>query len=517
MHNSTPRWQWRSRVIIATVAAVAMSLLSACASTESSGSAASRDGTLSFSVLGTPNSLDPAQLLEGQQVYVWSALFDTLLYADEKGKLHPNAAESWNYADGGRTLTLKLRAGMTFSSGAPVNAAAVKATLDRTKATPASPSSRLTALDSVEAPDDRTVVLRLNRPDGGLLELLARSQGVIGDPATLAQERTALNPVGSGPYVLNTSQTTNGSVYVLDRREDYWNAKAYPFRTIKVRVIGEPTAGLNALQSGELDAGLVGIEQVDRIKDAGFDLKVVEASTTVNLVLGDRNGEVLPALADVRVRRAINMAFDRSKMVEQLLKGAGKATAQYFNPMGAAYDAALDSTYAYDVAGAKKLLAEAGYPTGFAVTMPELFFTKPYGPTVTQALDSIGIKVTWEPVPPQQSVSALAAKRFPIFLTLDGVDTPSYEVTGHYTPSGARNPFHSTDPRLAALIDQASRELDQAKAADLYKQINAFVVKEAWDAPLFYMSLHWATKKGVEFVGDGTNPFNHVRFFQVTD
>lgn len=515
MHNSSPRRR-RSLMLIAAVAALVMSALTACGGTESTGASGSRDGTLALSILGTPNSFDPAQLVEGQGTFVWSSIFDTLLYSDGKGELKPNAAESWNYSDDGRTLTLKLRKGMTFSSGAPVNAAAVKATLDRTKATPASPSSRLGALQSVEAPDDSTVVLRLSRPDSGMLDMLARSQGVIGDPATLNDERTKLNPVASGAYALNTGQTVNGSVYVLDRREDYWNAEEYPFKTVKIRVISEPTAGFNALQAGETNAGYADSTQVERIRNQGFDIATIEASTTVNVIIADRAGETLPALADPRVRRAINMAFDRPKMVEQLLRGDGKPTQQIFNPKLSAYDPALERTYSYDVAGAKKLLAEAGYPNGFAVTMPELFYTKPFGPSVGQALDAIGIKVTWEPVPPQQSVSALTAKRFPMFLAVDGISNPATEVAGHYAPDGARNPFHSTDPRLTALIDQVNRELDPSKAGDLYKKINAFVVQEAWDAPVFFLATHWATKKGITYLSDGTQSYSSIRLFGVS-
>ena len=183
-------------------AAVAVAALLATASCGASGEQSSADTeTLSLAVQNTPNSFDPAQLLSGTQAYVWSALYDTLLTVDNKGELQPNAAESWAYSGDRKTLTLKLRQGMTFTCGAPVTAAAVKATLDRTLSTPGPNSFTVASIESVDAPDERTVVLHLKEPDGALLRSLAAAVGVIGDPKTLDTERTALNPVGSGPYV----------------------------------------------------------------------------------------------------------------------------------------------------------------------------------------------------------------------------------------------------------------------------------------------------------------------------
>lgn len=155
-------------------AMVAVAALSATVSCGASGEQSSTDAkTLSLAVQNTPNSFDPAQLLSGTQAYVWSAVFDTLLTVDNKGELQPNAAESWAYSDGRKTLTLKLREGMTFTSGTPVTAAAVKATLERTLATPGPNSFTVASIETVETPDEHTVVLRLKEPDGALLRSLA--------------------------------------------------------------------------------------------------------------------------------------------------------------------------------------------------------------------------------------------------------------------------------------------------------------------------------------------------------
>ncbi|MEU3617954.1 ABC transporter substrate-binding protein [Streptomyces sp. NPDC006872] len=449
---------------------------------------------------------------EGQQGYIWNSLFDTLLAIDNKGALRPNAAQTWQYSDAGRTLTLKLREGMEFSTGAPVNAAAVKASLDRTRETPGQQQGKLASIESIEGPADLTVVLRLRTPDASLLSSLAQAAGVIGDPATLDQKRTTLNPVGSGPYVLDKS-TVNGSTYVLKKRSDYWNAKAYPFQTLRIRVLADPTASLNALQTHEVDAATVPAQQAGKVKAAGFQIKRVNATAIGNLVLADREGKLLKPLAEPKVRQAINMAFDREKIVKQILQGAGQPSAQLFNPKGDAYDAGLEQTYPYDPAEAKRLMAEAGYPNGFSVTMPSLAFAKPFEPTISQSLADIGIKVKWEPVPPQNTISAVTSKQYPMFFFIDGLNTTARAASDNFSELGFLNPFGSKDAQLTQLMGEAGSESDPARAAARFKAVNAFAVENAWDAPIFYVGTTWATKKGVTYLGDGSNTVNSVRVF----
>ncbi|MEV7016002.1 ABC transporter substrate-binding protein [Streptomyces sp. NPDC093991] len=498
--------------------AVAMAALLSTTACDDQSAGASSDGgrTLSLAIIGTPNSFEPTQLVEGQQTYIWDSVYDTLLIQDNKGRLAPGAAESWEYSDDARTLTLRIRKGMKFSSGTPVTSAAVKATLDRIRTTPGPNQTSLAAVTSVETHGDHGAVLRLERPDGALLSSLSGASGVIGDPETMTSKSAALNPVGSGPYTLDKSATVNGSVYVLKRRDGYWNKKAYPFSTVKVRVIADRTASVNALKAGEVNAGSVEAAQVGTLESSGFEVKHVEATAAGVLVLADRTGSKLEPLGDVRVRKAINMAFDRGKIVEQILQGSGKTTVQVFNPKGQAYDPALEKTYGYDPAKAKQLLTEAGYPNGFSVSMPSLVYTKPFEPTIAQSLKDIGISVKWETVPAQQTNSALISKKYPMFFTMDGLNTTPIEVRNNFNPAGTRNVFGTSDERLEALVARSNREVDPAKAAKTYQEINAFTVENAWNAPVFYVGTYWVTKKGITYLGDGSSTFSTVRQFGLT-
>lgn len=502
-------------VLVATVTASALLMTAGCGG--GSDQASSNDRTLALSVLGAPNSFAVADLADGQQAYVWNSVYDTLLYLDNKGRIQPNAAESWSYAEGGRTLTLKLHKGMSFSNGNAVNAAGVKASLDHVRTSPGTQQAFLGSIASIEAPDDLTVVLTLKTPDAALLTSLTMGAGAIADPATMKDPGAALNPVGSGPYVVDKGATVNGSIYVLKKRDGYWNSAAYPFETVKVKVIADRTASVNALQAGELNAGSVETSQVAQVKSAGFDVTLVPATSVGNLVMADRDGKMLKPLADVRVRQAINMAFDRQKIATQFLRGAGKATEQIANPQSPAHDPALDTTYPYDPTAAKRLMTEAGYPNGFSVKMPSLFFTKPFEPTVGQALKDIGIDVTWEPVPPQNSNLALSSGQYAMFFIADGLNSIPRDAANYFSPAGSRNPFHTTNAEISGLMEQASVEQDPAKASDAFKKINTFGVKNAWYAPLFYVGTSWVTKKGITYLGDGSSALCTVRAFGTSD
>ncbi|MEU5259837.1 ABC transporter substrate-binding protein [Amycolatopsis sp. NPDC021455] len=503
MHVLSRKARWAAAVAVAALVPV-----SSCGTSESSSGGA----TLTLGVQAPPNSLDPVQLLEGQQMYLWSSIYDTLLYSDNNAVLQPNAAESWQYSGDARTLTLKLRAGMKFSSGTPVTAAAVKTTLDRTKTTPGPLQSNLDAVGSVEAPDDRTVVLQLTHPDPNLLGSLAQGNGVIGDPATLTTPRTALDPVGSGPYTLDHQATVNGSKYVLHRRDDYWNAAAYPAKTVTIRVIPDRTALFNALLAGEVDAGSVDASQAPAAQKAGLALKRVDGVAVGEFVLADRAGKLVPALADVRVRRAINMAFDRGKIVGKILGGLGQPTTQVFNPKSPAYVPALNDRYPYDPAGARKLIAEAGYGGGFSLTIPANVVSQLVQPTITQALADIGITASWKPVPPQDSTQT---GEYPVYFNIAGSVAAPRTVNSKLAPTGSTNPFKSQAPDLTALIDRAAATTDQNQAADVYRQINTYVVDNAWFAPLFTTSTNWVTRSKITYLGTGANPLSTLRTFDV--
>lgn len=496
--------------------------ISACSpSTSDSGSSSGNasgtasDAKITLGVTAAPRSLDPAQLDGGTQAYVWGSIYDTLLYQDNDGKLQPNAAKEWKYSDDALNLTLTLRDDLKFSNGEPVTSADVKATFDRNKATPGQQTDKFTSVESVEAPDEQTVLVKFAAPDPAFLNNIATDAGVIADDKNLSDPNIATNPIGSGPYTLNTEKSVTGSSFVLDRREDYWNLDAYPYKTLTVRVITDSTAIVNALKAGEIDTGQVQASAMPQFAGRPeFNHVQVQGSSVSYINLADRAGTKLKPLADVRVRQAINYAFDRKAMVDKILLGQGAPTVQQFNLNGDIYDESLEKTYGYDPEKARKLLAEAGYPDGFEISMPSTVMSTTFEPTLSQSFADIGIKVNWEPVPIQNATAAVAGANYPMYFFSVGADVAPREVI-RQLKGKTQNPFQWSSPEIDRLLKEASSEIDLEARNEKYRELNEYVVKEALFAPVFYNSANFVTSKDVAYLGNGKKSFPSIRTFDV--
>ncbi|GAA4917296.1 ABC transporter substrate-binding protein [Nesterenkonia rhizosphaerae] len=468
--------------------------------------------TLEFAVQRPPNSLHPSELHDGEQRFVWGTLFDTLLHIDEAGELHPGAAEEWEYSDDALTLTLRLREDLSFSDGREVTAEDVKGTLDWTRNEPGPQAANLASIESVEAEDDRTVVISLSEPDGNLLNALSQAAGVIGDPESIENPQTQLNPVGTGPYTLNPDRTQDGVEYVLERRDDHWNVEEYPFTTVTVQAIQDATARYNALLAGQVDAATVNGELVEQAENAGLTVHPAEGATLAQLVLADRQGEVTPELADTRVRQAINLALDREGMLQALMYGYGSPTEQLFPPTGDAYLSEAEGAYEHDLEDARRLMEEAGYSDGFTLAMPATMVSMQFQAALSQAFSDIGIRLQWDPVQQQESGNS---GQWSAYWNISGGAAPSRIVDYYFEPDATNNPFGTTDPELDELLEAAAAETEPDEVAALYREISQFGLDEAWFAPVMWIDTMWATTEGIEYTGGGLFP-QDLKAFGVT-
>lgn len=501
----------RSVAFIAATATAAA--LTACStdSTNSTNAAAGRN--LALAVVSPPNSLDPAQLADGQQMFVWSSVLDTLLYKENKtGLLKPNAAESWEYNEDGTRLTLKIRKGMTFSDGDPVDAKAVEATMRRTMTTPGVVKAKYGAVKSVTATDESTVLVEFKRFDPQFVPNLSLAAGAIGDPDTLGDKRTATDPIGSGPYTLDSAATVPGSKYVLKKRDDYWNAGAYPFSTLTVRVLQDPTASFNALQAGEVNAATVQSQLLGRLDKNAFAITKIEAQAIMYLDIIDRKGEKWPALGDLRVRQAINYAIDREGILKGILQGNGKVTNQIFSPYGKVYNASLDSTYGHDPARGKALVQEAGY-AGTKFKIPSTFLSTSFEASISQAFKDIGLGVEWVSVPPQQAQTAHLSGDYPITFQITGFNSDAGDANLHFGVDGYGNPLGYKDATTEKFLGAINSTVDFDKALPAYKQLNEYAVKQAFEAPIVFTGGTWATGKGIVMLDDGRGAVSTTRLF----
>ncbi|MDP3949787.1 ABC transporter substrate-binding protein [Microbacterium sp.] len=511
----------RRRLTIGAATAVsAVLLLAACAPADSapdgsSPSGGSVDGPpLSVASVSAPNSLDPAQLTDGQQALVWASIYDTLLTRDnETAELRPGAAESWEYNEDGTELTLTLRPDMTFSNGNPVNAEAVAGTMRRTMQTPGIVQPKYALVSDAVAEDDLTVKVIFTEFDPQFTWNLALGAGVVADPSTFDSPELTTNPVGSGPFTLDTASTVPGTSYVLERRDDYRAVEEVPFPKMTVRVLQDPTASFNALQAGEVNAASVRAQFADQLDPNSYTFTDISNSSLLFLDILDRGGEKWPALGDVRVRQAINYALDRESMVSGIYGGAAEPAEQIFIESGQVYDAELDGQYPYDPELGKRLVEESGF-AGETFQIPSTYLTTTIEPTLSQAFADIGLGLEWVPVPPQQAQSALTSGDFGLAFQALGPNSDPADAFYHFAPSGFGNPRGYTNETLDGFFDVINTTVDFDEALPAYRGLNEYAIEQAYVAPVVWTSTKWATTDGIEVIGTAPQTF---RIFGYTD
>lgn len=459
--------------------------LAGCSSNGSSGEAEGGAGAeLVLGLISAPMSFDPSIAEWGNRLPYYQAVYDTLLLATPEGEIAPYLATEHVYDEAELVLTLTIREGVTFSDGEALDAEAVALSMNRFKDGTGPDAGYMTYVDTISAKDATTVEVTFTTPDPAFLNYLTRTAGVVMSPAAIENEDLPTNPVGSGPYTLDTAATVTETSYTFAKREDYWNPDVQHYDTIVMRVFQDPTAMLNALRAGEINyAKLASAESFAEAEGAGWTLNSNELDFQ-GLLLLDRAGTLVPELGDVRVRQAINHAIDRPAMLEAVALGHGTVTTQVFPASSDAYDGALDERYPYDVEKAKSLMAEAGYADGFALTMPS---SAVLGSTVyalvTQALGEIGITVTHEDPGSNFIADMLAPKWAATFMALE--QNPDWQLAQFMlTESAVFNPFDYGDETVAGILEEYLAA-DEAGRPALIKELNAHIVEEAWFAPFY--------------------------------
>ncbi len=323
--------------------------------------------TLRIGLQEDPDRLDPAQGGSFVGRIVFAAVCDKLIDTDAKLNYTPQLATEWLWAPDNKALTLKLRPGVVFHDGAPMDAAAVKINLDRYREAPY--SRRKTEVKSIAAVvvvDPLTVRLELSQPDAPLLSVLADRAGMMMSPKAIAAEgeNIANNPVCAGPFKF--TQRVPQQKIVFDRFDDYWDKSRIHVQQIVFQPIANSTVRTTNLLAGGLDL----IERVPAtdLKQLTGDKRVKIASSTAlaysTMSINLANGPRATASAlnkDARVREALELSIDRQALMHVVFDGEYVATNQPQAVESAWYVKDLPVP-ARDVQKARKLLAEAGAP-----------------------------------------------------------------------------------------------------------------------------------------------------------
>jgi len=481
----------RSRLILAlaTAAVLALSLIG-CAGSQSG----APSNVLRLATAVDNDTFDPAQLAGGAKDNYWQAVYDTVLKLNyQTREPEPNLATQWSYNSEFTELTVKLRDDVFFSDGSKVTADAIKANAIALRDSAGSSAIMMANLVDVKVVDPTTAIYQLTAPDPAFLGYLTTVGGAIGNPKHLGSTDIATFPAGSGPYVLDRDRTVAGSNYVFVRNDQYWNKDDFPYDEITITPIVELSARVNALKSNQIDGAVFDPDARAELDASGMNVGA-QAVDWRGLMLVDREGKKTPAMADVRVRQAINYALDKDSFLKNIQLGEGRATTQIFIPDDFGYVKALDNRYPYDPNKARQLLREAGYGGGFDLVMPAFDFRSGVQPVMVQQLADVGIRVKIEQVVPDQYNSVMKSGQYSAFWIQLTSGDAWRNVMKNLPADATWNGFKTETPELAGLIRAAQFAYgkdEEYKAA--MAKISEYIVENAYFAPWYRVNSLFAT------------------------
>ena len=494
--------------------------------------------TLRVGLASEPTSIDPHFGNISSNLGFARHLFGTLVINDEKLMPRPSLAERWEIRDD-LTWVFHLRRNVVFSDGAPFTADDVIYSFCRILPLPtANFTQSIRTFDSIETPDPFTLVIKTKAPNPLLINdmvdvniissgLSAHGKivfdppngcGVTGAWPSQADFSSGKAVIGTGPYVLK-SYIRGGSVE-LERNPRYWGPPA-PWPNVRFNPVSSAGPRSAGLLAGDFDLieNPAGTDLPRLREDKRFRVEITPTPRLIYLQ-PDVGREPTPfvdaggknPLRDPRVRRAIAVAIDRKALTERIMDGAA-VPANQFLPDGMFGALEHPPQIPYDPALAKKLLAEAGYKDGFAMTFhasnDRYINDAKIAQAVGQYLARIGIRADVSTMP--VSIYFTQRRELKFSFTMGGWNASSGEATSFLrnwslTRSeseglGMSNYGMFSDSVLDDLVRQALHTMDEGARKGLLEKATARAVDVLPEIPLYFESSSWAYRAGLGFKG----------------
>ena len=422
------------------------------------------------------DSLDPHQTVAAGTREVLFNIFEGLVKPNSDGEMIPAVAEKYELSEDGTTYTFTLRDGVKFHNGQTVTAEDVVYSINRCAAVPEGQEKPLvaafSAVRSVEALDEKTVTVTIAQRD---LEIISYMTVAI-IPAGYADQATA--PVGTGPFrfVSRTPQEN----FIMERFEDYWGTPAW-LDKVTYKICENADALVMNLNGSSIDlcAHLTSAQAAQ----LNSNFKVLEG--TMNLVQAIYLNNQAKPFDNQLVRQALCYAIDRQGIMDMVADGHGTAVGSSIYPAFTKYFLPeLVDKYPHSVEKAKELLAQAGYPNGFDMTISVPNNYQPHMDTaevVAEQLREAGIRVTIQPVEWSTWLDTIYNGR-QFQATVVGVDAANMTARAmleRFTSDYAKNFINYSSPAYDALFQQAINATDEAAQTDLYKQMETMLADTA--------------------------------------
>ena len=458
-------------------------------------------------------SLDPAEIYEFTSSEYMANTYDRLVVIDpaNPSQLKLQLAESWSVSDDGKVFTFKLKPGLKFHSGNEITADDVEFSMERFVLLDMNPAfimnqfglTKETVKDKVRVKDPQTVEVELDAAyaPSFFLNCLSYTSVVIDKKTAMSHEENGdwghtwlkTNEAGSGPFIFK-SWKPNESL-VLDGNESYWDG-APKMKHVLVKNVTESATQQLLLQKGDIDIArnLTG-DQLNAVKDnADIKFQSYPKSTLWYAGLNTKN----QYLAKKEVRQAMKWLVDYEGLQKSMFNGTG-VIHQTFLPDGQ-LGADNETPFKLDVAKAKELLAQAGLPNGFNVTMDVTNRTesRELSASMQNTMAKAGINLIIKMADNKTTLTKYRASEHDIYLGQWGSDyqDPHSNADGYLNaPLAKRNVWQS--PERAAAVIAARDEKDSAKRAQMYMDLQKMALDESPFVIMFQQVETIALRKNV--------------------
>lgn len=486
--------------------------------------------TVRWAAAGDALTMDPHSQNEGPTHVMNHQVYDSLVFRDQDMKLAPRLATFWRITDDPSVWEFKLREGVKYHNGNPFTADDVVFSIMRAKHENSDMKGLLTSVVEVVKVDDHTVRMRTDGPNPLLPNNLTNlfimdREWAEENKVTLPQNYKAgdetfavRNANGTGPFRLAKREPDVRTE--LERNEDYWGKGTFPMEVSKVvfTPVRSAATRVAALLSGEVDFLLdPPVQDLERLS-AAKGLVVRSGPENRTIFLGMQ--QALPELrssdvkgknpfADKRVREAMNIAINREAVKRVVMRGQSVPAGIVAPPFIDGYDKAMDVVPATDVARAKALLAEAGYPNGFSVTLacPNDRYVNDEAicQAVTGMFGQIGVRARLSAQPKSIHFAELPKGEYDLYMLGWGVPTMDSHYVFHYLfetktdKGGSWNFTGYSKPRVDELISAMTREVDPGTRAGMVAEVWKTVQDDVVYLPIHHQMLNWAMKDNIDF------------------
>lgn len=443
--------------------------------------------------IAEPRTLDPHKQFSEKNNTICQQIFEGLLRFNSEGKIEPALAVSWQRISPDR-MRFKLREGVVFHNGEPFDAESVKFSIERhlNPETGFQAPAFIASISGAEVIDPHTVDIITKYPDGILLNRLAWAP-LVAPPGYIKEkgnEFFAANPVGTGPFVFK--EWKKGEKIVFSANAGYW-MKGFPRADGLVFHFIPQDKQLEAIISGKVDliSNVPGSQTLKLMENSGTTVikkaSFYTAPANFNLASGP--------LSNLNIRKALNHALDKRKLIRYDLLGNGKPIATFSIEGEIGHNYTL-KPYEFDVKKAKELLAKAGYPAGFSLKALVKSDAERTAKIIASELKNIGVRLDITLVSDADAIREFSRGVYDIAIG-NNPDPISHSYFIQAIVLYSKSPYClGGDPEFDSLLEQMVATLDPEEGRKTAEKLDKYVYDNAMGLFTYqYIRLYGANKE----------------------